>query len=574
MAQRTSQHTKRAVSAGCLPPLPPAQSFQTADQEFGSLREMSQSSDTVFTNVVVAAHSPRKLSKSEEAINTTAMPDVEEPELQQQSATDSNIDLYARATDESLEKHLSLFAVNSMTSINMSSYPGALPGSTIVNLNATCKVKNSENVVRPNVSSSEDKHIENTELQETVASSQNVKVTTTVPSGADDNKDTITLEIQKPKLQRQAEHEISSPVSSASSDPINIDFSPSHVFYVPPKIERLPKKEHKLSAKISDTSFPPQFLQLKSPRDKTILHEFTINIIADEEPANEMLLDDPFQAGRLSNASSYSKLPGSSPSATNSPKLVHSPSNVDRTNSETSTISSGSNFIANIDDTLSFRTANRGSLSDDILDQEIITDVLSDDTRVPDFVTYDCEVPRVTEESEIQADTSSDDDITEAGEDMDLSSPDITITSNNITLNEINAELNKTLTLTATSDVETKLCTDKYSDSEENLTNMCVTDENTGANDNYDINSNLTVTNSKPGSTESDDNSDEQTQKCADNSLKMRLKSLAMEYEVEDSKHQQLRMQQLNKPIHRYGSPVIHKRARYVCMRLHGRDVM
>ena len=165
---------------------------------------MSQSSDTVFTNVVVAAHSPRKLSKSEEAINTTAMPDVEEPELQQQSATDSNIDLYARATDESLEKHLSLFAVNSMTSINMSSYPGALPGSTKVNLNATSIVKNSENVVRTNVRITEEKHMENTEEQETVASPQSDKVTTTDQTGTDDTNDTFTNEIQKPILQRQS----------------------------------------------------------------------------------------------------------------------------------------------------------------------------------------------------------------------------------------------------------------------------------------------------------------------------------------------------------------------------------
>lgn len=570
VSQKPTSNTQRTASAGCLPPLPPEQSFRCTE-EFGSLREMSQSSDTVFSSS--SLHSPRKLSRSEEAINTV-ITDVEETD-HQQSATDSNIDLYARASDESLEKHLSLFAVNSMTSINMSSYPG-FPPHPIIKSSIAGRAKGKDNLKhalaidhstaptlalntdifyeqRSRSDSSERQEINSPGHKNDKEIIENEKDELTT---ADNSNNQSHMKALSPKLHRQAGQN-SAKVVSDYRHPVMADLTGRPVFYVPHKTE------HKLSAKISDTSFPPQSLPLKSPREGQTLPEFSIEMAEDEESTDEMLLDDPFQAGRLSNASSYTKIPGSSPSAPNSPKLIHSPSPIDRTQSETSTISSGSNFIANIDDTLTLSSTRYklGSLTDDALDQELITNVLNNQKSMPDVVTIDSNVPCFTKEFHFVLLPTDDDDIADAANasvDQENYSNTVSVVSSDKSI--IDSEDLSTLVLDSGS-----------RKSEENCVEIPVRDEIIGEFDSYDINSNLTVHENSACQSEPSLGEDdiEVPQASIDSSLKMRLKSLAMEYETEGSNHKEPKTQQLGKTIHRYGSPVIHKRARYVNFLIH-----
>lgn len=85
-----------------------------------TLYEISQSADIVFhRETPVTAQSSRQLSRSEEALNSTVTTTLLVPQIDQSvSANSSHVDLYAKASDHSLEKHLSLFHVTSETSIH------------------------------------------------------------------------------------------------------------------------------------------------------------------------------------------------------------------------------------------------------------------------------------------------------------------------------------------------------------------------------------------------------------------------------------------------------------------------
>lgn len=543
----------RAASAGCLPPMSTKHTFRSAD-DFHTLYEISKSTDTVFIN---SSQTPRKLSRSEEHINTVAsgtqlgLPDT----VLEQSATDSNIDLYARASDESLEKHLSLCAVNSMSSINMAAYPN---GSPKPKARVSTDIKN-----KPNASSvrghaakkyaSASSLVLDTDIftdRSRAGSFENTVSKSPKPSKPQDDaiaKPPDTTLVVECKSVNDGPKFPSPPVERDDSQKVEVKLSEKSegksnaLFYLPHQIE------NRSTAKMSDTTLPSQLHELELFAEHSKLPVLPTYISAD------MLLDDPFQAGKLSNASSYNKLPSCNNSASNSPRTVTPAADVGRVRSDTSTISSGSNFISRIDETLTTKgNADETALSDDVISDDDIIDRIV----VPDIITIDSEVCDLAADEKIEDERLENDDIGETAEQTEVAKNSI---GDNKILEDIIPSSIQEFTVQTERDHGQG---GEYHKSGSAETQQKIVVKNIGNNDTgngLDINRNITESSmpkaqdstSMPVSTPTDQVP-----------LKMRLKSLAMEYEVEETKQQQIQQQMQKQQHHRYGSPSVHKRTR------------
>lgn len=107
-------------STASLSPAVTLDSFYSAEN-LNTLREISQSDEHVFyRDKKSSTKAARKLSRSEEALNVSSVSRAVMSSLENSSyTTTSNVDLYARASDHSLEKHLSLCHITSESSINL-----------------------------------------------------------------------------------------------------------------------------------------------------------------------------------------------------------------------------------------------------------------------------------------------------------------------------------------------------------------------------------------------------------------------------------------------------------------------